>query len=169
MQSGQAEPATGGTNDLRVLVACVVLCEAAGVVPGFLTADIVAAWYPTLQQPWFTPPAWVFGPVWTVLYLLMGIALYLVWRDGRQHVKGRRALWLFAVQLGLNATWTLVFFGLQSVVGGVLVILALWIAIVATVVGFGAINRRAAVLLAPYLLWVTFAAALNVEIWRLNG
>ena len=157
----------GGGVRWPVLLGSVVLCELAGVVPSLLTADEVATWYPTLAKPAFTPPSWVFGPVWTTLYLLMGVALYLVWRSepGRRR---RVALAVFAGQLVLNAAWTLVFFGSQAIFGGLVVIVALLAVILATVAAFARVDRRAAALLVPYLLWVGFATALNYRIWRLN-
>ena len=156
-----------GGIDWPVLLGSVIVCELAGVIPSLLTADEVATWYPALAKPAFTPPSWVFGPVWTTLYLLMGVALYLVWRSDR----GRRrvALAVFGVQLALNAAWTLVFFGSRAVFGGLVVIVALLAAIIATEVAFARVDRRAAGLLVPYLLWVGFATALNYEIWRLNS
>ncbi|WP_128477522.1 TspO/MBR family protein [Halorussus pelagicus] len=149
------------------LVASVLVCELAGIVPSLLTADEVATWYPTLAKPAFTPPSWLFGPVWTTLYLLMGVALYLVWRsdDGRPRTV---ALALFGAQLVLNAAWTMVFFGAQAIFGGLVVILVLLATILATIGAFARIDRRAAALLVPYLLWVGFATALNLQIWRLN-
>ncbi len=151
-------------RDLPALFVSIAVCELAGIVPSFLTANDVATWYTTLQKPGFTPPSWVFGPVWTTLYLLMGIALYLVWRRGGN----RFALVIFAVQLVLNASWTLVFFGAHWPAGGLAVILTLFVAIVITMVAFARIDRRAAVLLVPYLCWVGFATLLNYELWRLN-
>jgi translocator protein len=151
-------------RDVPALLVSIVVCELAGIVPSFLTANDVATWYTTLQKPGFTPPSWVFGPVWTTLYLLMGIALYLVWRRG----DNRFALAVFAVQLLLNAGWTLVFFGMRWPAGGLAVIVALLVAIVATMVTFARIDRRAALLLVPYLCWVGFATLLNYELWRLN-
>lgn len=154
--------------DWPVLVGAVVVCQLAGVIPSLLTADEVATWYPTLAAPAFTPPSWVFGPVWTVLYLLMGVALYLVWQraTGREH---QLALGLFAVQLSLNAAWTLVFFGAQALLGGLLVILVLLAAVLATTWAFARVDRRAAALLVPYLCWVGFATLLTFEFWRLNA
>ncbi|NHN57697.1 MULTISPECIES: TspO/MBR family protein [Halorussus] len=157
----------GGSIEWVALFASVVGCELAGVVPSLLTADDVATWYPTLAKPAFTPPSWVFGPVWTTLYLLMGVALYLVWRSdyGRRR---KLALAIFGVQLALNAAWTLVFFGSQAIFGGLVVIVALLAVILATVAAFARVDRRAAALLVPYLLWVGFATALNYRIWQLN-
>ncbi len=151
-------------RDLPALLVSIVVCELAGIVPSLLTANDVATWYTTLQKPGFTPPSWLFGPVWTTLYLLMGIALYLVWRRGGN----RFALAIFVTQLVLNAGWTLVFFGMRWPAGGLAVILALLVAIVATMLAFARIDRRAAVLLVPYLCWVGFATLLNYELWRLN-
>ncbi|UPV72922.1 tryptophan-rich sensory protein [Halorussus limi] len=153
--------------DWPVLLGSVLLCELAGVVPSLLTANEVATWYPTLAKPGFTPPSWLFGPVWTALYLLMGVALYLVWRSDGGRLR-RVALAAFGVQLVLNAAWTLVFFGTQAIFGGLVVILVLLAAILATIGAFARIDRRAAALLVPYLLWVGFATALNLQIWRLN-
>lgn len=149
------------------LAVAIVGCELAGIVPGLLTAGDVATWYPTLNKPAFTPPGWVFGPVWTFLYALMGVALYLAWQR-RDQPGGTIALGLFAVQLVLNAGWTLTFFGARSIVGGLLGILVLWVAIVGTIVSFWRLDHRAGVLLVPYLAWVSFAVALNVAIWQLN-
>lgn len=154
------------------LLVAILVCEIAGIVPGYLTAGDVSTWYPTLAKPWFTPPSWVFGPVWTILYLLMGIALYLVWHDddhdGRRVRLRRLALTLFGVQLVLNAAWTLTFFGARSILGGLIVIVALWLAIVATIGSFWRLDRRAALLLVPYLVWVSYATLLNGAIWQLN-
>ncbi|PSP56652.1 TspO protein [Halobacteriales archaeon QS_1_67_19] len=157
----------GDGVDWPLLLGSVVLCQLAGVVPAILTAEDVATWYPTLAQPSFTPPDWVFGPVWTVLYLLMGVSLYLVYRsDGGQ--TRRLALAAFGVQLVFNASWTLVFFGAHAIFGGLVVILALLGAILATVGLFVRIDRRAAALLVPYLLWVGYATALTYAFWQLN-
>ncbi len=159
-----AQRSSFSLRDVPALLVSIVVCELAGIVPSFLTANDVATWYTTLQKPGFTPPSWLFGPVWTTLYLLMGVALYLVWRRG----DNRFALAVFAVQLVLNAGWTLVFFGMRWPAGGLAVIVALLVAIVATMVAFERIDRRAALLLVPYLCWVGFATLLNYELWRLN-
>jgi len=154
-------------DDLPGLLVAVLCCEVAGTLPGFVTAGDVASWYPTLAKPAFTPPSWVFGPVWVLLFALLGVAAYLIHRDGVGEDRGV-ALRLFVGQFALNVSWTLAFFGGRSIVGGLVVIVALWIAVVATVVAFDRVNRAAALLLLPYLAWVTFAAVLNVGIWWLN-
>ncbi|WP_135851990.1 TspO/MBR family protein [Halorussus salinus] len=153
--------------DWTLLVGSVLVCQLAGIVPSILTADEVATWYPTLAKPAFTPPSWLFGPVWTTLYLLMGVALYLVWQSDEGRLR-TVALGVFGVQLVLNAAWTLTFFGAQAIFGGLVVILVLLATILATMAAFARIDRRATALLVPYLLWVGFATALNYELWRLN-
>jgi benzodiazapine receptor len=133
-----------------------------------VTGPTVSSWYPTLAKPDFTPPGWVFGPVWTTLYLLMGTAEYLVSRRGVEIGERRTARVAYGLQLGLNALWSLLFFGLKSPRAALIEIGLLWLAIVLTIVAFARISKRAALLLVPYLLWVSFAAILNGEIWRLN-
>jgi tryptophan-rich sensory protein len=162
---------TGSRDTVREalqLVAAVGLCEAAGGAAGALTAESVSTWYPTLRKPSYTPPGWVFGPVWTLLYLLMGVALFLVWRGRATDGRVRGALGVFALQLALNVIWSLLFFRLRSPGSALVEILALWAAILLTVLAFGRVSRTAALLLVPYLLWVSFAAVLNLSIWRLN-
>jgi translocator protein len=117
------------------------------------------SWYDSLEQPSWNPPDWLFGPAWTLLYALMAIAAWRVWVTGE-----RAALNAYGAQLALNLSWTLVFFGTESASGGVVVIVALWIAIVVTIRAFWPVDRVAAWLLVPYLAWVTYAAALNVAI-----
>ncbi len=131
------------------------------------TASSVNSWYPTLAKPSWTPPAWVFGPVWTALYAMMAIAGWLVWRESGD--ARRRALWWFAVQLALNVAWSAAFFGLRLPGLALVDILALWLAIALTLVESWRVSRTAGFLLAPYLTWVSFAAALNLSIWRLNA
>lgn len=124
-------------------------------------------WYARLAKPAWTPPSSVFGPVWTLLYALMAVAGWLVWRE-RGLAGARVALSLFVLQLALNAAWSWLFFGLQRTGAAMVDIVLLWLAIVATAIAFRQVRRLAAVLLLPYLLWVSFASALNFAIWRLN-
>lgn len=121
-------------------------------------------WYASLNKPSFNPPPWVFGPVWTALYAMMGVSAWLVWRcrDARRPL----ALWL--LQLAFNAAWTPVFFGLHRMDIALVIIIAMWLAILATILAFRRHSRAAALLLVPYLLWVGFATALNAALWRLN-
>jgi tryptophan-rich sensory protein len=154
-------------NYLR-LIGCIALCQAAGIVGGIFTAQSVRTWYVTLQKPSFAPPNWVFGPAWITLYTLMGIALYLVWQKTDEANVPRAVFIVFGIQLVLNALWSYVFFGLRSPLLGFIEITLLWAAIVATIILFWRISSAAALLLTPYLLWVTFAAALNFSLWRMN-
>ncbi len=150
------------------LVVSIVACLAAGAIGSIFTRSAIPTWYATLEKPAFNPPNWLFAPVWTLLDILMGIAAFLVWRKGLENRQVRIALIAFLVQLILNALWSVVFFGLQSPLYGLIVITVLWIAILFTTLKFYSISRAAGVLLWPYLLWVTFAAVLNESIWLLN-
>lgn len=150
------------------LVAAVLVCELVGAAGGLLSADGITTWYPTLAKPALTPPSWVFGPVWTTLFALLGAGAWLVWKAGLDRRPVRVALALFAVQYVVQVAWSGVFFGLRSPGGGLAVIAVLWLLIVATVVAFDRVDRRAALLLVPYLLWVTFASFLNLRLWQLN-
>lgn len=157
-----------GKNVVRLVVACGVSL-AAGLIGSFTTmGGGFDSWYSTIDKPSFTPPSWVFGPVWTILYLLMGVAAFLVWQKGVQLRLVRIALGWFLVQLVLNALWSPVFFGLHQIGWALVVIVLLWIAIVITIYHFSRVSQMGAVLLVPYLLWVSFATVLNGAIWRLN-
>lgn len=158
---------TGGRKALRFVVA-LALPLLAGAAGGWATAQGVAEWYPTLVKPFFNPPAWVFGPVWTLLYLMMGYAFFLVWDLGRAYPGVRFAIALFMVQLLLNALWSVLFFGARSPGWALLDIVLLWLAILATLLHFLRVKMLAGWLLAPYLAWVTFAGVLNIAIWNLN-
>lgn len=152
---------------LLTLAAAVLVCELVGITGAVFTATGVESWYATLERPELAPPNWVFGPVWTTLYALMGVAAWLVWREGR----GRElqvALGLFGVQLALNFAWSFVFFGQEAIFPALVVILALLFAIGTTATAFWRIDRRAALLLVPYLAWVSFATYLNYAFWTLN-
>jgi tryptophan-rich sensory protein len=134
----------------------------------FFTASSVSGWYETLNKPVFSPPNWVFGPVWTFLYLLMGISFYLIWKMGWKKKKVRVAVGVFGVQLGLNFFWSPLFFGLRSPELGLVEILFLWVAILVTMSKFYPLSRLSFLLLIPYFLWVSFAAFLNASILVLN-
>jgi len=152
---------------LRLTLSLAVPFTAAAL-GGWATASGVVDWYPSLAKPSFNPPASVFGPVWTVLYLLMGISLFLIWERAEGTAEKRRALTLFAFQLGLNAAWSVLFFGLRLPGWALLDLILLWIALLATVVLFFCLDRWAGWLLVPYLVWVSFAGVLNGSIWVLN-
>ena len=157
-----------GSSDWLKLIIAVLVSEFAGVIGSIFTISAIPAWYATLAKPALNPPSWLFGPVWTTLYLLMGIAAFLVWRKGWNNKGVKAALSLFGVQLILNALWSIIFFGLHSPAWALIEIIAMWIAIVSTIAVFAKISRSAAWLLAPYILWVSFALYLNYAIWRLN-
>lgn len=150
------------------LIGWIALAEAAGIIGSFFTTDAIAGWYTTLVRPELSPPNWVFAPVWTTLFLLMGIAAYLVWQKGTSRRDVRIALGVFIFQLVLNTAWSIIFFGSQQIGFALAEIALLWLAIVATVIAFARISRPAAWLLAPYLAWVSFASYLNYAFWVLN-
>lgn len=153
-------------NNVLKLIIAIVVSEMAGVIGAVFTTQAIPMWYAGLAKPALNPPSWVFGPVWGTLYLLMGVALWLVWRSDSP-AKGK-AMWLFAAQLALNAIWSPIFFGAQSPGNAMAIIVLLWSAIVLTILVFRNISKAAAWLLVPYILWVTFAGYLNYSIWMLN-
>ncbi len=155
-------------NFLKLIIA-LALPLVAGVVGSAFTVSVITGWYVGLVKPVLNPPSWVFGPVWTVLYLLMGVALWLVWVDmAAAPVARQRALILFTVQLVLNMLWSIIFFGLQSPGWALVDIILLWLAIFVTIITFIKVSKMAAWLLLPYILWVSFAIYLNFSIWILN-
>jgi translocator protein len=149
------------------LAGFIGMCFATAAFGAIFTRTALAQWYPTLRKPSWNPPDWIFGPVWTVLYLMMAIAGWLVWLDREVHAAGLAGV-LFIGQLILNAAWTAIFFGLRNPGAAFIEIVGLWIAIAATIFQFAQIRSIAAWLLMPYIAWVTFAAALNFTIWNLN-
>lgn len=146
----------------------VSICLAVGFLSGFATQSSVNDWYITLNKPSFNPPNWLFAPVWTLLYIMMGVAAGLVWAKGFHHVWVKTALYHFGFQLLFNALWSIVFFGFKDPFWALLVILVLLILILFTIKWFKVVNRTAAYLLIPYFLWVCFATVLNYKIWELN-
>ncbi len=146
----------------------VGICLLVAFVGSAITVPSIGVWYAGLEKPFFTPPSFVFGPVWTLLYLVMGIALYMVWMKGLQKKGVKSAIRVFFIQLLLNFLWSLVFFGLHLPLMAFIVILALWLAIFWTIRSFYKISKHAAYLLIPYLAWVTFASFLNLGIVLLN-
>jgi len=161
--------AGGGLDRRRALTifAGVVLVNVVGAVPAIL-AGPDSAWFRALVKPDIYPPSWVFGVVWTLLFTLLGVALALVWLDARDTRAGRVALGLFVAQMVLNVAWTPAFFAAENLLAGLVVIVALWPFVLATIVAFDRVDRRAALLLVPYLAWVTFAAVLNYRFLALN-
>ncbi len=151
------------------MVISVAICQLAGIIGAVFTGPSIPTWYAALEKPSFSPPNWVFGPVWTTLYTLMGVSAFLVWRRGFDNKEVKIALGLFSIQLILNTLWSVIFFGFRFPLGGFIEILILWIAIFSTILYFLRISAAAGMLLLPYILWVSFAAVLNFFIYRLNA
>ncbi len=139
-----------------------------GSSAGFFTSSGVNGWYTTANKPWFNPPNWIFAPVWTALYIMMGIALYLVWKTAIEKSIKKKAIILFAFQLLLNFFWSFLFFKMQEPGWAFVEIISMWFMILLTILWFGKISTVAAWLLIPYLCWVSFASILNYAIWKLN-
>jgi tryptophan-rich sensory protein len=152
---------------IKVIISLAVTFSAP-VIASLVTDPAASNWYANLNKPSFNPPGWIFGPVWTVLYILMAVSAALVWYRGLHEPKVRIALALYIVQLVLNALWTPIFFGLQMPLLAFIDIVMLWAAILITVLAFLRVSRYAALLMAPYLIWTTFAAILNFTLWYLN-
>lgn len=155
-------------NVVIKLVLCIVFSLAAGGIGSIFTFKAIPGWYQGLIKPRFTPPNRAFGPVWTALYLLMGISVFLVWQKGFTVNGVGLAFAFFWVQLVFNVLWSVVFFGMKSQSGGVIIIVLLWLLILATLVASFNVSHWAGGLLIPYLMWVSIAAYLNIGIWRLN-
>jgi translocator protein len=154
-------------SDIAKLVISIVVPLAVGFGSSLFMGNSIETWYAALNKPWFTPPNWLFAPVWTTLYILMGIALFLVWRSPRNRTRDI-GIALFAVQLIVNALWTIAFFGQQNILYGLLTIVPLWILVAATIYQFYKVDKRASYLLVPYIVWLSIATALNASVYVLN-
>ena len=155
-------------NKAVKLIVSIAICLFAGGIGTIFTASSIPTWYATLNKPIFSPPNYLFGPVWTILYILMGISLYLIWIKGTKTKRVRDALFLFVVQLLLNAAWSPVFFGARNIFIALIIIILMWNFILRTILAFGKINKTASYLLYPYIAWVSFASVLNFSVWILN-
>ncbi|MDQ7917914.1 TspO/MBR family protein [Mesonia sp. MT50] len=155
-------------SKLKYISISILVCLLVGFIDAIITQSGFDGWYLALQKPGFTPPNWLFGPVWTVLYMLMGIALGLVWNKGLHHVWVKTALYHFGFQLLLNTAWSIVFFGLKLPLLSLIIIISLFILVLFTIRWFKVVSPLAAYLLIPYIVWLGFIAVLNYEIWRLN-
>ncbi len=140
-----------------------------GSVSGLFNVSAIDGWYQTINKPSWNPPNWIFGPVWTTLYVLMGIALYLVWKAEASMILKKTAISLFAVQLLLNFFWSFIFFNQQEIGWALVEIIAMWVFILLTIFAFANVSKTAAWLLVPYISWVSFATILNYTIWKLNS
>lgn len=152
----------------RLVARVVIFTLAVGLLSGLSMSESIDTWYAGLARPWFAPPNWVFGPVWTLLYILMGIGAGLVWLSGLERSDVRSAMWLYAVQLLFNAAWSVIFFGLHAIGWALAEMAVLWVLIIATMFAFARVRRESAWLLLPYICWVSFAFILNFSYWRLN-
>jgi len=155
-------------KQLYYITIAIVVCLIIGFLSSVATQSSVTDWYPTLKKPSFNPPNQIFAPVWIVLYILMGIAAGIVWAKGFHHIWVKTAMYHFIFQLLFNALWSIVFFGLHQPFWALLIIITLFILILLTFKWFKVVNKTAAYLLIPYLVWVLFATALNYKIWELN-
>lgn len=155
-------------KNLPKLIVSIVGCELVGIIGSAFTFSAIPNWYAYLNKPPFSPPNWLFGPVWTTLYLLMGISFYLIWQLGWKKKQNIDARNYFFAQLGLNFIWTPIFFGLKNTLLALVVIVAMWIATAMTIQKFYTLSKWAAYLLVPYLLWISFATLLNASIVILN-
>ena len=144
------------------LTSSILICLFAGGLGTIFTISSIPTWYAHLNKPFFSPPNYLFGPVWTTLYILMGISLYLIW-------KKKKPLKLFWIQLILNAIWTPIFFGAHAILLAFVIIVVMWVYILKTILSFAKINKVASYLLYPYLAWVSFASILNFSVWLLNS
>lgn len=150
------------------IVVLVAVCVTVGYLSGMVTRDSINTWYPTLEKPFFNPPNWIFAPVWTALYIMMGIAAGLVWGSGADKKLVRKGLGFFAIQFGLNALWSYLFFGLHNPLLALVEIVLLLLMIYETYAIFRKIDKAAGYLFIPYIAWVSFATLLNASIWYLN-
>lgn len=150
------------------LAISIFICQCAGFIGSFFTRRSIPEWYAFINKPAFTPPNWIFAPVWASLFTLMGTAVFLVWRKGLHSPGVKTALGIFLLQLALNSLWSIVFFGGRSITGGLAVIALLWLAIAWTIKRFLAVSKPAAALLLPYIAWVSFAFILNASLAILN-
>lgn len=156
-------------NKITKIIVLIITCLGVGYLSSMATMSSVKTWFPTVTKPFFNPPSWVFAPVWSILYVMMGIAAGLVWSkmDSNRNVV-KKALLFFGIQLALNALWSILFFGLQNPFLALIEIVLLWLLIYETYLKFAKIDKIAGYLFIPYIAWVSFASVLNASIWWLN-
>ncbi len=155
-------------KEIPRLIISILIVFIAGGIGTVATLSQITTWYATLVKPTWAPPNWLFGPVWTTLYVLIGVALFLVWREGINRKDVKIAILIFAVQLILNVLWSVIFFGFHSLLGGFITIILLWIAILANIIVFYRVSKPAGLLLVPYIIWVSIASYLNYSVYVLN-
>lgn len=150
------------------LILSLALPFIVGAIGSFFTVSNIPYWYDLLNKPWFTPPSWIFGPAWSLLYILIGISFYLIWRKGIKTAQAKITVGIFLLQIFFNGLWSILFFGLRSPILGLINILVLWLLILVNIIQFYKIDKRAGLLLIAYICWVTFATLLNYFVWILN-
>ncbi len=155
-------------NNFWKFIIAIFVSQLAGIIGAVFTAPAILTWYAGILKPAFNPPNWIFAPVWTALFLLMGISSFLIWKKGLERRDVKISLVLFTGQLLLNILWSFLFFGLHNIGSAFIEIFILWLAIISTMIAFFRISRQAGWLLLPYILWVSFAAYLNYAIWIAN-
>ncbi|MEO0293701.1 MAG: TspO/MBR family protein [candidate division WOR-3 bacterium] len=155
-------------NEILNFFISIIICQFAGLIGSLFTTPSIPGWYANINKPSFTPPNWVFAPVWTILFLLMGISLYFILRIGLSDKNVRIAIMVFILQLAFNILWSFLFFGLRSPFLAFVEIIFLWIAILMTIILFYSLSKVAGILLIPYILWVSFASVLNFAIWKMG-
>ena len=164
----QEQHSDGKIKNITRLIASILICQLAALIGSAFNSASINTWYTTINKPGFLPPNWLFPVVWTILFIMMGVSLYLVWKENIRKKAVKSALAAFAVQLVLNILWSFFFFTLRSPLLGLIEIIVLWAAILVTILRFYKVSKAAAYLLIPYILWVTFAAVLNISILFLN-
>jgi len=155
-------------KDIVGITIAALICLLAGAIGSLFTYPAIPTWYAALNKPFFSPPNWIFGPVWTALYIMMGASAYLIWKKRKESIEAIKGLVIFAGQLFLNGMWSVVFFGYKDLFFGLLVIVLLWALILMCIIQFNKLSRNAALLLVPYIVWVSFATLLNAAFWLLN-
>lgn len=155
-------------KDVVGITIAAIICLLAGAIGSLFTYPAIPTWYAALNKPFFSPPNWIFGPVWTALYIMMGASAYLIWKKRKEGIEAIKGLIIFAGQLFLNGMWSIVFFGYKDLFFGLLVIVLLWALILMCIIQFNKLSRNAALLLVPYIVWVSFATLLNAAVWLLN-
>jgi benzodiazapine receptor len=148
------------------LVIAILICQMAGIIGSLATFSEITDWYLKIQRPSFTPPNWLFGPVWLTLYTLMGISLFWIWEKGLK--ENKKAIYIFGAQLFLNALWSFLFFGFHFLFYSLIEIIIMWITIALNIFSFFKISRKAGLILIPYIAWVSIALTLNYYVWILN-
>jgi len=157
------------------LLLCIILVQLIAFLGSVFTVSSIETWYDSLIKPSFNPPSWLFGPVWTILYLMIGVSLYFfITSNPKKNYAEKNKIkkigyWIFGIQILLNGIWTPLFFGLHNIPAALIVIIFLWLSIIANIFAFYKISKISAYLLVPYLIWVSFASVLNFSFWLLNG